>query len=38
MLKFSLLQLTTLALVLLGSQEAFAAPGKKRPVEAVSFF
>ncbi len=37
MLKFSLLQLTTLALVLLGSQEALAAPGKKRPVEAVSF-
>ncbi|SPO49131.1 related to aminopeptidase Y precursor, vacuolar [Moesziomyces antarcticus] len=34
MLKFSLLQLTTLALVLLGSQEALAAPGKKRPVEA----
>ncbi|KAJ1018524.1 hypothetical protein NDA16_004806 [Ustilago loliicola] len=34
MLKFTLLQLTTLALVLLSGQEAFARPGKLRPVES----
>ncbi|PWN53413.1 Zn-dependent exopeptidase [Violaceomyces palustris] len=34
MLKFTLLQLTTLALVLLSGQEALARPGKLRPVES----